>query len=102
MKNILVTGGAGFIGSHLAERLLAENEWHVTIVDDFNDFYSPAIKWQNIKNLNYENLTLLKSTFAMPMNWNCFSKIEFLGYRAFSCPGGSSSFIAAAETLHRS
>jgi UDP-glucuronate 4-epimerase len=43
-RNILVTGGAGFIGSHLVERLLAEDAWRVTVVDDFNDFYAPALK----------------------------------------------------------
>jgi len=48
MKNILVTGGAGFIGSHLVERLLAEENWQVTVVDNFNDFYSPLIKRENV------------------------------------------------------
>jgi len=48
MKNILITGGAGFIGSHLVERLLGEGHWRVTVVDDFNDFYEPAIKHANI------------------------------------------------------
>jgi UDP-glucuronate 4-epimerase len=47
MKNILITGGAGFIGSHLVDRLLAEGDWQVTVVDDFNDFYDPAIKHEN-------------------------------------------------------
>ncbi|MEM9080671.1 MAG: SDR family NAD(P)-dependent oxidoreductase [Verrucomicrobiota bacterium] len=46
-KNILITGGAGFIGSHLAESLLADGH-QVTIFDDFNDYYDPAIKESNI------------------------------------------------------
>ena len=48
-KNILITGGAGFIGSSLVDRLLSEGDWHVNVVDDFNDFYDPAIKRKNIE-----------------------------------------------------
>jgi UDP-glucuronate 4-epimerase len=47
-KNILVTGGAGFIGSHLVDHLLAEGGWRVHVVDDFNDFYEPARKRANV------------------------------------------------------
>ena len=44
---ILVTGGAGFIGSHVVEHLLADGH-EVSILDDFNDFYDPQIKRRNI------------------------------------------------------
>ncbi len=48
MRNVLVTGGAGFIGSHLVARLLAEGGWRVHVVDDFNDFYDPEVKRRNV------------------------------------------------------
>ena len=49
MKNLLITGGAGFIGSHLIDRLLASNVERITVVDDFNDFYNPSIKRDNVR-----------------------------------------------------
>jgi len=49
MKNILITGGAGFIGSHLVDLLMAEGGWRITVVDDFNNFYDPAIKRENVR-----------------------------------------------------
>ena len=48
MKTYLITGGAGFIGSTLTERLLGEGN-KVIIVDNFNDFYDPEIKKNNIR-----------------------------------------------------
>ena len=47
MDRALITGGAGFIGSHLAQNLL-ESSWDVTIVDNFDPFYSKETKLANI------------------------------------------------------
>ncbi len=48
--NFLVTGGAGFIGSHVCERLLAEGH-AVWTFDDLNNFYDPQIKRSNLRDL---------------------------------------------------
>jgi UDP-glucuronate 4-epimerase len=44
---LLITGGAGFIGSHLADRRLRRGD-HVVVLDDFNDFYDPELKRENV------------------------------------------------------
>ncbi|MEW6303637.1 MAG: SDR family NAD(P)-dependent oxidoreductase [Verrucomicrobiota bacterium] len=48
--NFLVTGGAGFIGSHVCERLLHSGH-AVWVLDDLNTFYPPALKQANIRSL---------------------------------------------------
>lgn len=53
---VLITGGAGFIGSHLADTLIGRGD-QVVVFDDFNDFYDPALKRENtsahLENPNY-------------------------------------------------
>jgi UDP-glucuronate 4-epimerase len=60
METILVTGGAGFIGSHVCDSLLAQDK-RVICLDDFNDYYSPAAKRKNIShNLLSKNFILIE------------------------------------------
>ena len=57
---ILVTGGAGFIGSHTIKKLLEQNN-EVICIDDFNDFYNPKYKRESIKEfLDDRNFRLYK------------------------------------------
>jgi UDP-glucuronate 4-epimerase len=55
----VVTGAAGFIGSHLAERLLGDGH-EVVGIDSFNDYYDPALKEQNARGLDVRRLDLAR------------------------------------------
>ena len=48
MKSVLITGGAGFIGSHVGQALLKQ-DIRLAIIDNFNDYYSPQFKRENIE-----------------------------------------------------
>ncbi len=48
--NILVTGGAGFIGSHLCEKLIGMGH-KIICIDNFDDYYDPCIKEDNISGI---------------------------------------------------
>jgi len=45
--HVLITGGAGFIGSHLTDTLLKRGD-DVTVVDNFDPYYAPRLKWANL------------------------------------------------------
>ncbi len=59
--NILITGGAGFIGSHLSEKIIRLGH-RVICIDNFNDYYDPAIKEHNLKDIiDDKNFTLYRA-----------------------------------------
>ncbi|GAB3042079.1 NAD-dependent epimerase [Virgibacillus ainsalahensis] len=60
MSKILVTGSAGFIGSHLSKRLLQESH-QVIGIDNVNDYYDPQLKENRIKQINNENFTFVRT-----------------------------------------
>lgn len=66
MSKVVITGGAGFIGSHIAEELAKEYE--VVVIDNLDDYYSPEIKKQNLdlllknKNVSFVNGDIRDST----------------------------------------
>jgi UDP-glucuronate 4-epimerase len=65
-ENVLVTGAAGFIGSHLVDRLLRDG-WAVTGVDNFDDFYAPGLKRANIaEQLNHPAYAFVETDIRDP------------------------------------
>lgn len=51
MKTYLITGGAGFIGSTLGEKILAQGD-KVIILDNFNDYYDYLLKIKNVLDMS--------------------------------------------------
>lgn len=85
--DILVTGGAGFIGSHLVERLL-ERDDRVVVIDNMNDYYDPRVKERNIapalksKNMTFAQCDILDSaTLAKVFDENHFDVVVHLAAR---------------------
>ncbi len=67
----LITGGAGFIGSHLSEALLARGD-QVVCVDNFNDYYNPARKRRNVaRALDHPGYTLVEADFRDAETMDC-------------------------------
>lgn len=68
----LVTGGAGFIGSHLSESLLNDSN-RIVCLDNFDPYYDPVIKYRNIKNIkDHPKFELIEGDI---LNWELLSQL---------------------------
>jgi UDP-glucuronate 4-epimerase len=66
---LLVTGAAGFIGSHFVERMLAESDGPIVCLDNFNDYYDPALKRANSELFERDaRVTMVEGTFCDPQS----------------------------------
>ena len=96
--NIIVTGGAGFIGSNLSEKLLAEGH-NVICIDNFNEYYDPAIKRRNVEELKnikfklYEGDILDKLFLSKVFSENQIDTVVHLAAMAGVRPSIDNPFI---------
>lgn len=96
----LVTGGAGFIGSHVVDRLLARGD-DVTLIDDFNDYYDPAIKRRNV----HPRASVVEADFRDPGVWDAldpggFRALIHLGARAGVRPSIADPTLYTTTNIH--
>jgi UDP-glucuronate 4-epimerase len=92
---ILITGVAGFIGSHLAQSLL-KNKSEVVGIDNFDEYYSPKIKKDNLKiSLDYKNFTFKKCDIRNEYSLiNLFKRYDIeVVYHLAARPGVRASFL---------
>ena len=86
---LLITGGAGFIGSHLADRRLAKGD-RVVVLDDFNDFYDPRVKRGNVAaHLRHPQYRLVEGDIRdRALVFRLFAEEQFDGVLHFAARAG--------------
>ena len=82
MVTSIVTGAAGFIGSHLVDTLLNQGE-RVIGVDQFNDYYDPLLKWKNVSGfMNHPNFRLIEADIQF-LDWQALlADVEIVYHQA--------------------
>ena len=103
--NILITGGAGFIGSNLCEKLICAGE-KIICIDDFNDYYNPKIKEENLRNLEgranfilYRMDILDREKLKEVFNKHSFDMVIHLAARAGVRPSISNASLYEAVNV---
>ena len=74
MKNILVTGAAGFIGFHLCRDLL-NKDYIITALDNINDYYDPELKYSRLKELGFDKSEIRENEAVFSSRYN---SLEFI------------------------
>ena len=97
---ILITGVAGFIGSHLASKMLSQN-FNVLGIDNLNNYYSVNLKKYRLKQLNkFKNFTFLKADLSKAINLEkVIKKKKNKCYMSFSCSSWCKVFNYKPEYL---
>jgi UDP-glucuronate 4-epimerase len=103
-KNILVTGGAGFIGSHLVDALLNAGNYEIYCIDNFDPFYAPSIKKQNLENASgnprFHLFQLDLATTSPEELLKIFSSISFDSIIHLAARAGVRPSIEQAKTYY--
>ena len=103
-KNILVTGGAGFIGSHLVDALLNAGNYELYCIDNFDPFYAPSIKKQNLENASgnprFHLFQLDLATVSPEELLKIFSSISFDSIIHLAARAGVRPSIEQAKTYY--
>jgi nucleoside-diphosphate-sugar epimerase len=93
-RRAIVTGAAGFIGSHLCERLVADG-WHVVGIDAFTDYYARADKEANLRALAREPRFALLETDLLGASWRSALRPYDTVFHLAAQPGVRGSFGAS-------
>lgn len=97
MATSVVTGAAGFIGSHLVEALLNRGE-QVIGIDQFNDYYDPALKWKNVSHVAQHPHFKLIEADIQTLDWKTLlAEVDSLYHQAAQA-GVRSSWGAGFRT----
>ena len=86
---ILITGAAGFIGSHLCERLAADGH-QVLGIDNFNDYYDPELKHRNEADLSDKGISVLNKDLNSNLSGVFETPFDYV-YHLAAQPGISSN-----------
>ena len=97
---ILITGVAGFIGSHLASKMLSQN-FNVLGIDNLNEYYSVNLKKYRLKQLHkFKNFTFIKADLSKSINLEeVIKKKNIKCCMSFSCSSWCEVFNYKPEYL---